>query len=140
MNSEKEIIHDGIIKSIGNGQMCVSIISKSACSGCHAQGNCNLSEMEEKEICTEVSGHSFTVGQPVRIRMQQSDGFRALFLGYLLPFIVLIITMIVVNQLTTDEGLVGLSALGALIPYYSVLFLFRNRLKKSFKYAVEPLN
>lgn len=140
MNSEKEIIHDGVIKFIGNGQMCVSIISKSACAGCHANGSCNLSEMEEKEIITEISNHKFKVGQPVRIRMQQSAGFKALFLGYILPFLVLLFTMIVVGNLTSDEGLVGLSALGALIPYYTVLYFFRNRLKKSFKYAVEPLN
>jgi sigma-E factor negative regulatory protein RseC len=140
MNSEKEIIHEGIVKSIGNGQMCVSIISKSACSGCHANGSCNLSEMEEKEIVTDLSGHTFKVGQPVRIHMQQSAGFKALFLGYILPFLVLIFTLIVVGNLTTDEGLVGLAALGALIPYYTILYFFRNRLKKSFKYAVEPLN
>lgn len=139
MNAKKEIIHDGFVKSIDGDRLCVSIIVKGGCEGCQLKGSCNNSEMKEKEIFAETDGIDYYVGQPVRIHMKESAGFKAVFLAYFLPFLLMLFVMIVASTMTADEGIIGLSAIASLVPYYIVLYLYRNRIKKNFKYAVEPL-
>jgi sigma-E factor negative regulatory protein RseC len=60
-----------------------------------------------------------------------------LLYGYLLPFIIVLITLIVSSSLTNNEITAGLLALLVLIPYYITLYFYRNYLKKVFKFEVE---
>lgn len=138
-SKEKEIVHDGFIKRIDGDVLCVSIIAKSGCASCQLKGNCNLSDMEEKEIYAEKNRSDYFVGQQVRIRMKESAGLKAVFFAYILPFLFMLAVMIVTSAITPDEGIIGIAAIVSLIPYYIVLYLFKNKIKKNFKYAVEPL-
>ena len=70
---------------------------------------------------------------------QESKGFTALFYGYVLPFIIILITLIITNSITNNELLSGLISLGILIPYYTTLYFFRHLLKKVFKFEVEEM-
>ena len=79
----------------------------------------------------------FREGQEVVVAMKKSLGGKAVFLGYLLPFLLLIGVLITVLTLSGDEGIAGLSAIGILIPYYLVLYLLRDRLKKTFSFSIE---
>jgi len=99
-----------------------------------------MSEQSEKEIEIECDTTRFRLGQSVEIRLQESMGFHALFLGYLFPFILLLSTMILSGMFTTNEAVIGLASLAILIPYYLILLLFRKKIKKKFSYIVNPLN
>jgi sigma-E factor negative regulatory protein RseC len=63
----------------------------------------------------------------------------ALFLGYVLPFIILLSVMIILSGQTENEGLVGIVSIASLVPYYLLLYYFREQIKKKFTYVVEPL-
>jgi sigma-E factor negative regulatory protein RseC len=117
--------------------MLVNVVSQSACASCHAKGACNSSDFEDKEI--EVTGFnkSYSPGEVVTVVFKQTQGYAAVFWGYGMPFIVVLFTLIIANLLSVSELLSGLISLGVLVPYYIILYFFRNTFKKVFKFEVE---
>ena len=134
-----EISHKGIIKEFSKKGIIVGIIAESACAACHAIGACSVSDMTEKEIEIDHDQGEFQIGQQVWVTGKSSQGFKALFLAYLLPFILVMAVLIISTKLSVNEGLGGLLSLGILIPYYLILYLFRNRLKHSFDFEIGPI-
>jgi len=64
-------------------------------------------------------------------------GTQAVIFGYFIPFVLLIFTLLLVENLTKDEGIAGVAAIGILLPYYVGLYLLRNFLKKKFSFTIE---
>jgi sigma-E factor negative regulatory protein RseC len=79
----------------------------------------------------------FSVGDPVLLKVDQSSGPRALFLGYLLPFLLVTLTLVLAYTLTGDEPFSGLLSLFMLAPYYFVIYLFRDQLKDKFTFGIK---
>ena len=96
-----------------------------------------MSEFQEKEIEISHFNRNYSPGEEVTVIFQESQGFKALFYGYVLPFLIVVLTLIVTFSVTNNEVISGLLALGVLIPYYITLFFFRHFLKKVFKFEVE---
>jgi positive regulator of sigma E activity len=140
MQSSKRIEHKGTVEQIEDGTVSVNIMNMSACSSCHAKGACNAADMEEKVIDVTHSGEGFSIGEAVNVIMQQSLGFKALFLGYVLPFLLVLIVLIVVSNFTESEGLAGLLALLPLPLYYGTLFLLKDKIKKEFSFTIHKLD
>ena len=134
-----EISHKGIIKELSEKRILVGIIRESACASCHAKGVCNIADMKEKEIEIHHFRDDFHIGQQVNVIGKTSQGFKALFYGYLLPFLLLMIVLIVSLAVTGNEGLSGLFALGITIPYYFTIYLFRNKLKHNFEFQIKAV-
>ena len=135
-----EIRHKGFVKTVNSDRMIVTIVNQSACSTCHAKGACTVSDYQDKEIeINEFSGN-YQPGQEVTVVFKESKGFSALLWGYVLPFLVVLITLIVVLEITDDELKAGLISLAVLIPYYTTLYFLRHHLKKIFKFEVEETN
>lgn len=118
----------------------MNIVNQSACSACHAQGACSVSDYQDKEIEINQFNDSYIVGQEVTILFKESTGFTALFYGYILPFILVLCTLIISISTTNNELLAGLLSLAILIPYYITLYLLRHLLKKVFNFEVEEIN
>lgn len=118
----------------------VSIINQSACSACHAKGACTIADLQEKEIDIIPTGKNYSPGQEITVLLKEAQGFKALFYGYVLPFVLVLFTLIVAFSVTGNEGIAGLLALGILIPYYITLYFFRDNLKKVFKFEVEEIS
>lgn len=130
------INHEGIVQKIDDKSVTVSISVASACSGCHAEGNCTLSGKEEKII--EVSGsYNVKPGDTVTILMKQSMGYAALFLGYIFPLLAVISILIILISMKVPELYAGLSSIAILIPYYIILFFFRKRINKNFTFTLK---
>lgn len=139
MSNTKNIEHTGIVKNISADSIIVGIIKNSGCASCQAKGSCNVSEVEEKEIEIKYSGKDYSIGEQVLVYFNESLGYRALFLGYVLPFILVLFLLVILSNSGTDEGEAGLISLGSLIPYYLIIFIFRNRLKKTFTFSIKKL-
>lgn len=141
MSAASTVGHLGVVKIIEHNLIRVSILSKSACGSCHAKGACSLGESEEKmiDVFHNDSTTSFSIGEHVEVVMHESMGLKALFLGYLLPFLAVLSTLIVLISVTGDEKLSGLVSLATLIPYYISLYFFGNSLKKTFSFSVKKI-
>jgi sigma-E factor negative regulatory protein RseC len=133
------IEHPGIIEKIDNNRIWVSIQSHSACGSCHSKSYCGMAEVAEKivEVNTVLPGHSYQTGQNVTIHLKQSSGYRALFMGYILPFLLVLMTLITTLSISGNEALSALLALFITIPYYGFLYVKRDTIKASFRFFIK---
>ena len=131
------IRHSGIVKKVDDRFTYVSIVSQSACASCHAKGACNITDLQEEVVEVPRTGdEAHKPGDRVEVVMHKSLGTRAVMLGYVIPFLLVIGTMITVLSITGKEGLAGLLSLGILVPYYLMLYLRRSRLKRTFTFSL----
>jgi positive regulator of sigma E activity len=126
----------GTVEEIVNHRIRVRIHRDSACGHCHASGICNLSNNTERIFETGDNTRNLKPGDQVDISITRSMGNKAVILGYLLPFVLLITTLITFNALGYKEWLSGLVSMASLFPYYLLLYLFRNQLRKSFTFTI----
>lgn len=140
MKQTSQIEHKGIVTETGNNEVKVSILQASACAKCSVKEVCDTSEKQEKivEVRT-LDAQAYKTGETVNLFYKQTLGFRALFLGYLLPFLIVLISLIIMMSITKREGLSGLVSLGLLVPYYLILYLSKQKLKKTFAFSVEKI-
>ena len=132
------IIHPGIIESVTGDKVSVRILSQSACSSCHAKGACSVADIEEKVIDAEFNpSGNWKPGDEVMVKMEESLGRKAVLMGYVLPLVVLVVSIVVFLSLLNHEGLAALLSILMLVPYYFILFLFRKRLQKEFRFRIE---
>lgn len=135
------IKHRGIVENISGNHVRVRILQVSACAACHAKGYCSSSDSKEKIVDIDHPGGTFEVGEEVMIYGTTSMGMKAVLLAFVLPFLILIsVLFILMNVTHNDELLSAAGAIAALIPYYLVIYLFRNKLKKNFTFTIKPIN
>jgi sigma-E factor negative regulatory protein RseC len=135
-DNNRTIDHDGIVQRNEDNKVIVAISASSACSGCHAEGSCSLSGHEEKLI--EVQGkYDVRPGDAVTVLMKQSMGYTALFLGYLLPLIIVVSLLVALVSFKVPELASGLISLVVLIPYYFIVFLFRKTVNNKFTFTLK---
>ena len=133
-----KIKHSGVVEKIMDDCIQVRIVQTSACAACKVAGYCNTSESKEKLIDVYHAGsHRLNVGDAVTVTASTQVAAHALLLGFGLPFIVMVTVLVVVLQTTGNEGRAALSGLLALVPYYAVLYLFRNRLRDKLSFSIE---
>lgn len=138
MAKKENIEHDGIVERISDEHVHVRIVVLSACAACHAKSMCNMSEMEAKVIDVRKDpSHAYAVGEHVSVILEESLGYRALFLGYLLPFLVLMAVLILSTIITGNELISGLLALAVLVPYYIILLMNKEKLKRKFEFRIK---
>jgi sigma-E factor negative regulatory protein RseC len=131
------ITHNGVITGHKTGTIYVSIIAESACSACHAKGVCGMSEVQEKVVEINDTGHTeLAIGTPVTVAMKRTSGLKAVFYGYVLPFVLLLTTLFVAMGYFEDEGKAGLLALAILLPYYLGLYMLRDKMKSGFEFLI----
>jgi len=136
MDASVCIEQKGTVEEIIDHRIRVRIHRDSACGHCNVKGICNLSDVSERIIETNDRSLNLKIGDIVGITITRNMGNKAVLLGYLLPFLLLITVLITLNALGFHEWLSGLISLATLVPYYMFLHLFRDRLRKSFTLTV----
>jgi len=137
MSRQNLINHEGIIEQIDKDVAHVKIDSESACAACHAKGVCGAADREEKYLDIPLKGHPYNVGETVQVEVARRLGFRAVALGYVYPFILLMIVLISLTLAGINELRAGLLALLSLVPYYLLLYLVRKRIESTFTFRVK---
>lgn len=133
------VTHPGIIKKVEGSKIEVAIMVTSGCASCEIKGACSVSDVEEKSVLVKVENpEDFKSGQAITIEMSQSLGTWAVLLGYVFPFFVLFIGLIIFINLGLDQGLAGILALSLLLPYYLTIYSLRNYLGSKFNYSIRP--
>lgn len=133
------IEHLGRIDEVTDNDIIVTIVSKSACSGCHARSACSVADTQEKTIVISKPTQNYIVGENVKVIIKESLGFKALTYGYLLPMMLVIISLFVFSALEFSEAIAGLFSLLTLVPYYIIIRLFRQKLSKQFAFSIDKI-
>jgi len=137
MPQGETITHDGIVlKAPGDGTADIEIVTGTACSACHAKSGCSLGNSDVRIINVRSSA-KLSPGDKVTVEMEQSQGFRALAIGYVIPFLVLIIVFIVLTIAGAGELCSALLSFGSLAVYYFVVWLLRSRIEKKFEFKIK---
>lgn len=132
--------HTGKVVDVQPRLVSVELLRQSACSTCHAKSACMASDQEIKLIQVEPElGQVYEVGEPVRVQLAQTMGFKAVVFSYLFPLAILMILLLILPPLLQQDLWVGLSCLGGLAVYYMILWLLRDQLKKEFVFTIEKI-
>lgn len=133
------IKHTGVVEAINGNNCYVRILQHSACSGCSAQRLCNSSESKEKIITVLLNGEDVLVGETVNIEGTVVQGLRAVYICYMIPLVLLIVSVYLGVRLSGDMLGVILS-LGVLAIYFVVLYLFRNSIGEHFAFTLHKIS
>lgn len=131
------IKHEGIIERIESGIAYVKIIQQSACSECHAKTICSIADQQEKIIETVCSGCDVKAGDRVYVVGTEIMSRKALRLAVIYPFFCLFGMLCITYALSVNELLSGILSIAVLIPYYTVLYFRKNKIKKDFIFTLE---
>ena len=71
------------------------------------------------------------------VQMKKSMGYKALLLGYIIPFVVFMFVLILLAAFSVPEIYAGAGALAVLIPYYLILWFFRKRIDNKFTFTIK---
>ena len=134
-----KISHSGIVESISDGCVQVRILQTSACAACKVAGHCHASESKEKivDVLNVRDASRLKVGDSVIVSASRDVANRALLLGFGVPFLILVSVLFIMLKVVSDEGLAAITAILALMPYYGVLYLMRDRIQQKIAFSIE---
>jgi len=130
------ISHPAEVIETGTHFIRVKILSVSACGNCVSRKGCSMAESQDKEMTFNQSDEGFSKGDQVEIIMRESQGFRAVLLSYLLPFVWMGLVILITVLLHASEAITGLAALASIGVYYLVLYQFRQLITNKFEFEV----
>lgn len=133
------IKHRGIVENICDSHIKVRITQSSSCSSCSIKSHCTSSESKDKLIdIYDVDSSKYVIGQHVNVLATVSMGFYAVFLAFILPFILLIFSLFIFMTLTADNELLSaIFSLSMLLPYYFFIYFFRRKINKKLLFKIE---
>ena len=140
MGSSGTIEHFGVVMEVGDNTVRVNVMPESACGSCRAKGSCLAGGDNERVIDAFRSpGVNYSAGEQIKVILEHSHGIKALVLGYLLPFLLVLTGLVIMTSLGINEAMAGILSLAILAPYYLGLTFFKDRLKKEFSFRLQKL-
>lgn len=133
------IQHQGVVEKIEKHKVFVKIEQEAACSACHARSACLASDKKEKLIEVDDTSGMYSIHEPVIISAHSSVGFLAVIMAFAIPLALVITALLIGMNQSGNEGIGGLVGLSVLIPYYFILYIFRNKLKKKFVFSLSKV-
>lgn len=136
-----KISHIGIVEEIKGQAVQVRIQQASACDLCHAKSLCSSAETKEKMVEVKAPVGSVAVGDKVMIEGSASMGMKAVFLAYVLPLLLLVLTMVLCLHWIApgNEVLAALASLAILLPYAGLIYAMRDKLSSKFSFEIRAL-
>lgn len=132
------IKHVGRIVEIKEGIATVEFVNKSACAQCHAKMICGASDESLKRI-EALADPSFALGDEVNILLRSSLGSKAVWITYVIPLIILLVLLLSLQPLFSNELIMGLSCIVALGLYFFIIYLCKGKFDKEYVFTIEKI-
>ena len=126
-NSVNYLEHIGLVTANQHGRITISLTG-SGCSACH-KSLCMLGDSKAGEVEIPQQGHTLNIGDEVLVKINPSSGYKAVTLLYIVPFLLMFGSLLIMLALGYSDGISGLTALMILIPYFSMVYGFRKQLR-----------
>lgn len=135
---KKTVSHKGKVTEMTPEVTTVVILSSSACGECHAAGFCSMADMAEKTVEVPTNPYAtYSVGDEVEVVLKASMGFKAVWLAYCIPLVILLAVILGLLSLGLGEVIASVSGLSAIVLYYLVLWLFRGKLQNEYVFTIK---
>lgn len=133
------ISHEGVVESKDADLLRIKISQTSACAACKVSKHCNAMESKDKivEIHDPNAAKKYKEGDDVVVYMPSSYGHKAVLWAFLVPFLLLVVTIFLLMYFIGDEGLAALGGVAVLIPYYGLLYLLRGKMAEVFVFSIK---
>lgn len=128
-------VHSGVVSKIRGRAVIVSLDRDVHCDSCSARGACGVADSPNREVEILDPVESFRLNEKVRVTLQKGLGQKAIFWAYILPFCLMLITLLT-GSVFFAEWVAGLLSLFVLVPYYSILYLRKNYFQKTFRVSI----
>jgi len=133
----RSVQHTGKVISVNEDSVDVVVEAPDACIGCKAKDICITGEGKEKQISVYTpSAYDYAVGEEVEVSMEQVMGMKAVFIAYMLPFLLVFFSLLIMIQTGLGELLSGSVALAMLALYYVGLYIFRNKIEREIVFKI----
>ena len=134
----KNVSHKGKVIEMTPEATTVVISSSSACGECHAAGLCGVADMAEKSIQVAPDPYArYKVGDEVEVVLKASMGFKAVWLAYCIPMVILLAAVLGLLALGLGEVVASVVSLAAIGLYYLGLWLFRDKLQNEYIFTIK---
>ncbi len=122
---------------VAAGVVRVAIVASGACHACRAKELCGMGESQQKiiEVRTPEAAH-YAVGEQVVVSEEQRVAFRALMIGYIGAFVVLIAALVVTLALGLSEGVAATVSLVAVLLYYAGVYACRKKIEQKIYFTI----
>ena len=133
----RPIEHTGIVERIDGSKITVVVEQQSACAACHAKGLC--SEQGSRKVIEADSDNPelFSIGDTARVALRSNRmALQSVVWGYVLPFVVLIVALVVAKMLGASDGIAALATLLSVALYYVVLYALRHYFERNIKFTI----
>ncbi len=112
-----------IVSIDSSGLLDCEIDCGTACSGCAMRKACNPESSVRRITLLNTLG-GLEVGDSIEVEVSSSMGMRAIFFAYMLPVLLLVLSMCLLVYFGASELVQGLSALGVLLVYFVCVRVF----------------
>jgi len=139
-NNLENSTHIGFIRSIENDRVEVGVEPPVACSSCEVSSSCGLADKDEKIITINNVSETYSIGDTVSLSYEEKLSTKALLLVYVIPVIIVAITLFIAQLLTKNELIIGLAALMSLFPYFLLFKFFNKSIQRIFSFRIDKLS
>ena len=137
LNAEETeaFVHSGVVSEVKGSSIIVALDSNVHCETCSAKGACGVTDSVNKTVEIVNPEGSFRINQPVEVVLKKDQGQKAVYWAYIFPFLLMLATLIT-SSLFVQEWLAGLLSLLILVPYYGMIYAFKNYFVRTFRISV----
>lgn len=132
-----KIEHGGTVISIEGNTVVVEMIVEAACQGCKMKAMCNKESEQNRvvSVYTDMAAH-YSVHEHVIVSISTAMGVKAAVWVYVIPFLIVLATLVGSLQAGATELTAGLSSLIILAVYYFLLYLLKEKIEKQIVFEI----
>ncbi|MGD9638313.1 MAG: SoxR reducing system RseC family protein [Alphaproteobacteria bacterium] len=129
---------EGVVSAIDDNNISISI---SVCSGCHASGNCAMKHSSERIIqaAQNPKYKELKIGSKVLVSVDKKFGIKSIYYCYIIPFFVLITSLVAGYSVLENELLSVILSILALVGYYFFLYFYSKTKANNPNFIIEIL-
>ncbi|MCL2560811.1 MAG: SoxR reducing system RseC family protein [Rikenellaceae bacterium] len=132
-----DIVHEGIVKEIMGNMVVVAVEQNCACGSCRVKSLCGLGERGENEVAVyDRDAERYSVGETVVVAIGTAMGMKAVLWAYIMPFLLMLATLLITKELGATELVSGLLTLGAVGGYYACLWFARHKMEREIVFKI----
>ena len=134
---KRALQHRGVVQSVADGRVTVSVKPESACAGCHAKGVCGESGSERLITVVTDRASEYGVGERVVVALlKESMAMSSVVWGYVVPLVVLLAALFGSVALGFSDGASALISLVAVAIYYAGLYIARRVFERKIEFTI----
>lgn len=137
----EEVEHMATVTRLHSGSISVELLPGQNCQGCGIAALCRPKGEKKMVLNLKVDGSStFSVGERVRLVANERSTWRAIWVGLVLPCILMCAAVTGSLAAGIDQTLSAWGGVAVIAIYYVILYIFRKRLVDRLSWTIEKLD